>query len=386
MTMTLDEVRKTRFHMSRRNGYEVTDVDIFVDKVEATLIQITEQNEHLRRQLEATQSGAPSPELQGELHRLRTEVDRLQRVQDDVVALQQENQRLHMEIDEARASQGGDQALLEENQRLRQAVESQGRQAADANRFAQENDRLRQQVQELQGRVDDLQNRQLSGNGDLGALPLQVSTSSEASAAVVRLVQLATEQAEALVNEAKADATRRLAEAEESAKRVTTDAETLARQVTEQANSEAARLATESQTEAQRRIDEAAQKAHELTTDARTKADRVESEARVNAERLTQDAQARANSVDREAAQRRTQLFADLESERDDLVAKVQHLTDYEATFRANLTDYLRKQITDLESKTLRPDNPPSLGHGGSHVDHDGSATPRLDALLHDQG
>jgi len=46
MTMTLDEVRKTRFHMSRRNGYEVTDVDIFVDKVEATLMAITEHIDH----------------------------------------------------------------------------------------------------------------------------------------------------------------------------------------------------------------------------------------------------------------------------------------------------------------------------------------------------
>src|SRR5665811_265610 len=112
MTMTLDEVRKTRFHMSRRNGYEVTDVDIFVDKVEATLMTITEQNDHLRRQLEAAQTGGNNPELQAEADRLRAEVQRLRGSADEAASLQVEKERMQAELDQARAG-AGDSGLVE---------------------------------------------------------------------------------------------------------------------------------------------------------------------------------------------------------------------------------------------------------------------------------
>lgn len=48
MTLTLEQVRKTRFHLARRNGYEPVDVDNFVDQVEATLLQLGEENETLK--------------------------------------------------------------------------------------------------------------------------------------------------------------------------------------------------------------------------------------------------------------------------------------------------------------------------------------------------
>ena len=40
MTLSLEQVRQTRFHLARRNGYEPRDVDNFVDKVEVTLQQL----------------------------------------------------------------------------------------------------------------------------------------------------------------------------------------------------------------------------------------------------------------------------------------------------------------------------------------------------------
>ena len=60
MTLTLEQVRQTRFHLARRNGYEPVDVDNFVDKVEATLSQLTEENGSLKKQLEALSSSEPS--------------------------------------------------------------------------------------------------------------------------------------------------------------------------------------------------------------------------------------------------------------------------------------------------------------------------------------
>ena len=169
-----------------------------------------------------------------------------------------------------------------------------------------------------------------------------VTTGKEASAAVVRLVEMSTEQAERLVEEATEDANR----------------------IREEAN----------------------RTAHQLTTDARTRAERVESEAR-------------------EIEGRRGELFGDLERQRDDLTASVAALRNFETAYRTNLTTHLRRQIETLESGRAEPvdvpdvaraaeknsngtggqgeqpqrEDAPSFSGGGS------SNTPRLDALLGDQ-
>ena len=138
----------------------------------------------------------------------------------------------------------------------------------------------------------------------------------EASAAIVRLVELTTEQADRLVEEATADANR----------------------IREDAN----------------------RTAHQLTTDARTRAARVESEARVNAERLNADAHSRAEKLDREIESRRAEMFDDLEMRRDHLTAAVGALRNFEAAYRTNLTGHLRKEIETLESGRAEPDEVPA--------------------------
>ena len=144
-----------------------------------------------------------------------------------------------------------------------------------------------------------------------------VTTGKEASAAVVRLVEMSTEQAERLVEEATEDANR----------------------IREEAN----------------------RTAHQLTTDARTRAERVESEARVNAERLQADALSRAEKLDREIEGRRGEMFGDLERQRDDLTAAVAALRNFETAYRTNLTTHLRKQIETLESGRAEPVDVPDV-------------------------
>jgi cell division septum initiation protein DivIVA len=199
-----------------------------------------------------------------------------------------------------------------------------------------------------------------------------VTTGKEASAAVVRLVEMSTEQAERLVEEATEDANR----------------------IREEAN----------------------RTAHQLTTDARTRAERVESEARVNAERLQADAHSRAEKLDREIESRRGEMFGDLERQRDDLTAAVAALRNFEAAYRTNLATHLRKQIETLEAGRAEPgeipdvvrdakptesssngistgqqgehggaDQPQHRGEAPSYSGSPGSNTPRLDALLGDQ-
>jgi len=279
MTLSLDDVRNKRFRMARKSGYEVLEVDEFVDEVEETFAQLFEENQNLKKQVEALKSAPPPP----------------------------------------------------------QAVAPQ------------------------QGLA---QQRPPAPTAPQGAIV--VTTGKEASAAVVRLVEMSTEQAERLVNEATEDANR----------------------IREEAN----------------------RAAHQVTTDARTRAERVESEARVNAERLHADAMGRAEKLDRDIDAKRSELFGDLERQKDELTATVARLREFEANYRSNLTNHLRSQIESLESGHAEPENPPDVlrelrpaedatkRNGASAPDGNqaereevtlgggqGSDTPRLDALLGDQ-
>jgi DivIVA domain-containing protein len=233
MTLTLDDVRNKRFRVAREAGYEVLEVDEFVDEVGESLAQLLEDNQNLRKQIEALNSAPPVP--------ARTPAP-APTVQPPVP-----------------------------------------QQPAPA---------------------------QPSASGTI-----VVTTGKEASAAVVRLVELTTEQAERLVQESTADANR----------------------IREDAN----------------------RTAHQLTTDARTRAARVESEARVNAERLNADAHSRAEKLDREIESRRAEMFDDLEKRRDHLTAAVGALRSFEAAYRTNLAGHLRKEIETVESGRAEPEELP---------------------------
>jgi len=294
MTLTLDDVRNKRFRMARKSGYEVLEVDEFVDEVEESFAQLIEENQNLKKQIEALKA-APPPQ---------------------------------------------------------------------------------QPIAPAAPTVQAPQPRQPAPPQTASAQPqsgtIVVTTGKEASAAVVRLVEMSTEQAERLVEEATEDANR----------------------IREEAN----------------------RTAHQLTTDARTRAERVESEARVNAERLQADAHSRAEKLDREIESRRGEMFGDLERQRDDLTAAVTALRNFEAAYRTNLTTHLRKQIETLEAGRAEPgeipdvvrdakptesnsngistgqqgehggaDQPQQRGEAPSYSGSPGSNTPRLDALLGDQ-
>ncbi|HWH98959.1 MAG TPA: DivIVA domain-containing protein [Propionibacteriaceae bacterium] len=282
MTLSLDDVRNKRFRMARKSGYEVLEVDEFVDEVEETFAQLFEENQNLKKQVESLKSAPPAP---------------------------------------AAATPP--------------------------------------QIQQPRPAPAPAPAPQASGG------PIVVTTGKDASAAVVRLVEMSTEQAERLVNEATEDANR----------------------IREEAN----------------RI------AHQVTTDARTRAERVESEARVNAERMQADALNRAEKLDKDIESRRSDMFGDLQRQRDDLTKAITALRTFEANYRRNLTNHLRSQLEALESGRSEPADAPEVvrvaaadqsnqrkngagpREGGDRDETtvrgggQGSDTPRLDALLGDQ-
>ncbi len=307
MTLSLDDVRNKRFRMARKSGYEVLEVDEFVDEVEESFAQLIEENQNLKKQVDSLKAASPA----------------------------------------SSTASTQEQPVVESRQppRLPQAAQAPKEQAPTL--------------------------RSSAPNA------ITVTTGKEASAAVVRLVEMSTEQAERLVDEANDDANR----------------------IREEAN----------------------RTAHQVTTDARTRAERVESEARVNAERLQADALGRAEKLDREIESRRAEMFGSLEKQRDELTATVASLRSFESTYRSNLTNHLRSQIESLESGRAEPADVPDAARdlpaddgNASHSDNNGSAaapqegddstdpaerdeaptlgggaptsnTPRLDALLGDQ-
>src|SRR3954464_12372691 len=62
MPLTPEDVSNKRFTPVRlREGYDMGEVDQFLDEVEAELARLTKENDDLRSKLTAAQSGAPAP-------------------------------------------------------------------------------------------------------------------------------------------------------------------------------------------------------------------------------------------------------------------------------------------------------------------------------------
>ena len=62
MTLTLDDVRNKRFRMARKSGYEVLEVDEFVDEVEESFAQLIEENQNLKKQVDSLRAAPPAPQ------------------------------------------------------------------------------------------------------------------------------------------------------------------------------------------------------------------------------------------------------------------------------------------------------------------------------------
>ena len=234
MTLSLDDVKNKRFRMARKSGYEVLEVDEFVDEIEEAFAQLVEENEGLKKQVES----------------LRTSPDG--------------------SVSRPAAAPA-------------QATPAQAT-AAPAPGQPQ---------------------------------TVVVTTAKEASSAVVRLVELSTEQAERLLAEAAQEADR----------------------IREQASSQA----------------------NQVTGDARSRAERLESEARRNAERVQAETLSRTQQLDREIDARRAEMLGHLQTQREELSSSVRQLRAFEAAYRSNMTEHLRSQITLIESNKAEPTPAPDL-------------------------
>ena len=231
MSLTLDEVRQIRFRMTRRGevGYQVGDVDTFIDKVELTFDEFEKERERLRREVESAgaaavpqdapaESGASDAALQekdAEIERLRDEVRRLTESLD--------------QGDAASAAQAAAESRIGE--------------------LTAQNEQLRNKLEQVRGDYDKLRAEQVTSVAG-GTEHLVVTASEDAAPAVTRLLQMATDQSTTLVNEAQAEAQRKIAEAEQRASEIKTDARTKAERVESEARVNAEQVMGEARSRA----------------------------------------------------------------------------------------------------------------------------------------
>ena len=295
MSLTLEEVRRVRFRMAKRNvtGYEVGDVDTFIDKVEESFAQFENERELLRREAESLRS---SEDVSGPVAAKESTDD-----QDDEIAA------LRAEVERLKSSAASTSTEDEDGARDR------------SDQLQAQNDELRAELARVRAELDETRTARVNEVAGK-AQTLTVGTRDDASPAVIRLVQLATEQAEQLMEEAEA--------------------------------------------ETRRKLEDAQQQSQEITT-----------EARARAEQMTSEAQSRAQQVDSETSIRRSELFTELEREQGELTHKVDALRSFESSYRENLRSYLHKHLVALDEDVPEPADAPQPAAV------EGSATPRLDAL-----
>lgn len=333
MTLTLEEVRNTKFHVARRQGYDTTEVDLFVDKVEAAFGQIVEENQMMRSQLEALSESQPEGD-QGA-------------GSDD-------------------AGQAGDQAREEarkqaESEYEKKLADLKNAHAAELKAAKDEAQKAREEVARARDEATRAKQDAEKAREDAAKTREDAAKAQQSGAAAGAAGGVA---AGAAADKPRTDEQGRVV--------VTTAAEagTWVQRAVEEAN----KIASDAEAEAKDTVEKAQRQAQQITDEAKGRAARLEQDARANAERITTEAQGRATDMDRELGEKRRSMMSQLETDRDTLNSAVSRLRAFEGRYRQNLAQHLRDQIASLESGKLEPE-------GGEN----GPSTPRLDALADHQ-
>ena len=165
MTLSIEQVRGTQFHLVRRGGYHPNEVDTFVDAVELTMAEHADEVATLQKQIEALkaggfeggdssggQEGAANSE---EVARLTSELEALRAEQQRGA---DENERLRGEL--SALSGGGDEvahlrgeldARASEVNELREQL---GGKDAELGNLRTELEQARAELEEARGRLE----------------------------------------------------------------------------------------------------------------------------------------------------------------------------------------------------------------------------------------
>jgi len=115
------------------------------------------------------------------------------------------------------------------------------------------------------------------------------------------------------------------------------------------ASSAAAKLLEIATRNADELVNEAKDEADKIVGAARSKSERLEAETKAKTDRLESDARTRAAMLDSETEARRKEIFGNLEKEKDALTTEIEGLRSFEREYRSRLRSYFTQQLEALD-------------------------------------
>jgi len=145
-----------------------------------------------------------------------------------------------------------------------------------------------------------------------------------------------------------------------------------------EASSAAAKLLEIATRNADELVNSAKDEADSIVGGARTKAERLETETKVKADRLESDARTRAQMLDSETEARRREHLGTLEKDKEKLNAEIESLRIFEREYRSRLKSYFTQQLAALDGDVAGGELP-----GAVNTEH---APKRLKSILGEEG
>ncbi len=121
---------------------------------------------------------------------------------------------------------------------------------------------------------------------------------------------------------------------------------------------------------------EAKEEAVQLVDTARTDAQRLESESKAKIDKLEEEARLRAGNLDSETEAKRAELLGDTQREKARLDSEVESLRAFEREYRSRLRSYFNQQLQSLDSSVVEGGDEPAVD--------DADAPKRLRSVLDD--
>jgi DivIVA domain-containing protein len=140
------------------------------------------------------------------------------------------------------------------------------------------------------------------------------------------------------------------------------------------ASSAAARLLEIATRNADELVNDAKDEADRIIGAARTKAERLEDETKSKADRIESDARTRSQMLDSETEAKRREYLSTLEKDRNTLSTEIENLRAFEREYRSRLKSYFSQQLSSLDGGDLDGGAAPATG--GEH------APKRLKSIL----
>ncbi len=116
-----------------------------------------------------------------------------------------------------------------------------------------------------------------------------------------------------------------------------------------EASSAAVRLLELATKNADEVVAEARQEAQEIVGSARTEAERLASETKASTDAIEQEARTRAQNLDAETSSKRSELLGDMQKEKSRLDGEVENLRAFEREYRSRLKSYFAEQLQALD-------------------------------------